>query len=168
MDALIQVVTRVRALRAEMGLRPRRSSTSIVNAVDPAVGRAARGAGAADPVPRPGRDGDDRARARRGRRDLTAGVEIGIAVEKHEMRDRRSGASSPRSWRSSTAEIARSEERLSNPDFLGKAPAHVVEGGRARLAEMRERHGRPALRAWATPEGGRGGRWISSATSRSC
>ena len=38
-----------------------------------------------------------------------------------------------------TAEIGRAEERLSNPDFLGKAPAHVVEGGKAKLAEMRER-----------------------------
>jgi valyl-tRNA synthetase len=38
-----------------------------------------------------------------------------------------------------TAEIGRAEERLSNADFLGKAPAHVGEGGRAKLAEMRER-----------------------------
>ncbi len=38
-----------------------------------------------------------------------------------------------------TTEITRSAERLSNPDFLGKAPAHVVEGGKAKLAEMRER-----------------------------
>ena len=33
----------------------------------------------------------------------------------------------------------RAEERLSNQDFLAKAPAHVIEGGRTRLAEMRER-----------------------------
>ena len=38
-----------------------------------------------------------------------------------------------------TTEIGRAAERLSNPDFLGKAPAHVVEGGKAKLAEMRER-----------------------------
>jgi valyl-tRNA synthetase len=39
-------------------------------------------------------------------------------------------------------EIARAEQRLANGDFLAKAPPAVVEGGRARLAELRERQER--------------------------
>ncbi len=38
-----------------------------------------------------------------------------------------------------SGDIARAEERLANPNFLARAPAHVVEGGHANLAEMRER-----------------------------
>jgi valyl-tRNA synthetase len=75
------------------------------------------------------------------RRDLVAGVEIGVTMERVE----KTGMSLEERGRLEkeldklTAEIVRAEERLSNPDFLGKAPAHVVEGGRAKLAEMRER-----------------------------
>lgn len=42
-------------------------------------------------------------------------------------------------------EIERAELRLANGDFVGKAPAAVVEGVRARLVELRER--RERLRA---------------------
>ena len=37
------------------------------------------------------------------------------------------------------AEIAAARKRLSNPGFLEKAPPHVVEGNRSRLAELEER-----------------------------
>ena len=40
------------------------------------------------------------------------------------------------------AEIAGAEGRLSNAAFLEKAPAHVVEGNRARLAELEEQRNR--------------------------
>jgi valyl-tRNA synthetase len=72
------------------------------------------------------------------RRDLVAGVEIGVAVEQQEMSAEERGRLA-KELEKLEGEIVRADERLSNPDFLGKAPAHVVEGGRARLAEMRER-----------------------------
>jgi len=67
-----------------------------------------------------------------------AGVEIGIAVEKTEMGAEERGKLE-KELEKLTAEIGRAEERLANADFLAKAPAHVVEGGRAKLAEMRDR-----------------------------
>ena len=75
------------------------------------------------------------------RRDLVAGVEIGIqqaAVEQSAMSAEERGRLE-KELEKLDAEISRAGERLSNADFLAKAPAHVVEGGRARLAEMRER-----------------------------
>ena len=72
------------------------------------------------------------------RRDLVAGVEIGIAVEKTEMSAEERGKLE-KELEKLTTEIGRAEERLSNAEFLAKAPAHVVEGGKAKLAEMRER-----------------------------
>ena len=71
-------------------------------------------------------------------RDVVAGVEIAVAVEQQEMGEEERGRLG-KELEKLTAEIARAEERLSNEQFLSKAPAHVVEGGRARLAEMRER-----------------------------
>ena len=138
MEALTQVVTRVRALRAEMGLSPKAKLDLHINPVDPSVGRLLQEQApllrflarvetvAIGPVP----EGT--------RRDLVAGVEIGVAVEKQEMTVEERGKLE-KELEKLTAELSRAEERLSNPDFLGKAPAHVVEGGRARLAEMRER-----------------------------
>jgi valyl-tRNA synthetase len=138
MDALIQVVTRVRALRAEMGLPPKAKLDLHLNAVDPGVGRLLQEQAPliqfltrVETVPLgPAPEG--------ARRDLVAGVEIGVAVEKTEMSAEERGRLE-KELEKLTTEISRSEERLSNPDFLGKAPVHVVEGGRAKLAEMRER-----------------------------
>jgi valyl-tRNA synthetase len=67
-----------------------------------------------------------------------AGVEIGIGVEKPGMTADERGKLE-KELDKLTTEIDRAAERLANPDFLGKAPAHVVEGGKAKLAEMRER-----------------------------
>jgi len=138
MDALIEVVTRVRALRAEMGLPPRAKVDLHLEAADAAVGRLL-----AEQAPLlqflarvetvtmgPAPEG--------ARRDVVAGVEIGVAVEQQEMSAEERGRLA-KELEKLDGEVARAEERLSNPDFLGKAPAHVVEGGRARLAEMRER-----------------------------
>jgi valyl-tRNA synthetase len=138
MEVLTQVVTRVRALRTEMGLPPKAKLDLHINPVDPAVGRVLQEQA---PLSRflarvetvalgPAPEG--------ARRDLVAGVEIGVAVEKTEMSAEERGRLE-KELDKLTAEIGRAEERLSNPDFLGKAPAHVVEGGRAKLAEMRER-----------------------------
>ena len=138
MDALIQVVTRVRALRAEMGLAPKARLDLHLNPADAAVGRLlAEQAPLLKALARvetvtmgPAPEG--------ARRDLVAGVEIGVAVEKAGMSAEERGRLA-RELEKLTVEIARAEERLANPNFLAKAPAHVVEGGRARLAEMRER-----------------------------
>ena len=138
MDALIQVVTRVRALRAEMGLAPKAKLDLHLNATDAEVGRllaeqapllkslARVETVTMGPAPE------------NARRDLVAGVEIGVAVEKAE-RSAEERSRLARELEKLDAEIGRAEERLSNADFLAKAPAHVVAGGRARLAEMRER-----------------------------
>ncbi|HEY3566950.1 MAG TPA: valine--tRNA ligase [Thermoanaerobaculia bacterium] len=138
MDALIQGVTRVRALRAEMGLAPKAKLDLHLNPADAEMGRLLQEQApliqfltrvekvAFGPAPEGAR------------RDLVAGVEIGIAVEKTEMTAEERGRLE-KELDKLTSEIGRAEERLSNPDFLGKAPAHVVEGGRAKLAEMRER-----------------------------
>ncbi len=138
MEALIQVVTRVRALRVEMGLAPKAKLDLALNPADARVGRLLQ-----EQAPLiqfltrvesvtlgPAPDG--------ARRDLVAGVEIGAGVEKTEMSAEERGRLE-KELDKLTGEIGRAEERLSNPDFLGRAPAHVVEGGRAKLAEMRER-----------------------------
>jgi valyl-tRNA synthetase len=138
MEVFFQVVTRVRALRAEMGLPPKAKLDLHLQAADPAVSRllaehapllqlltrveSVRFGGAPEGT----------------RRDLVAGVEIGAAVEAVAMSAEERGRLE-KELEKLGSEISRAEERLSNADFLGKAPAHVVEGGRARLAEMRER-----------------------------
>jgi len=146
MEALIQVVTRVRALRADMGLGPKEKldlhlDLHPADAADAGVSRllaeqapllrflARVETVALGPLPEGAR------------RDLVAGVEIGIqqaAVEQAAMSAEERGRLA-KELEKLEAEISRAEERLSNADFLGKAPAKVVEGGRAKLAEMRER-----------------------------
>jgi valyl-tRNA synthetase len=144
MDALMQVVTRVRALRAELGLPPK-AKLDLHLAVQDA-GDAGVGALLAEqetlirfltrvesiawgPAPEGAR------------RDVVAGVEIGVTPEAtaaqgmgEEERRRLE-----KELEKLETEIARAEERLSNEGFLAKAPAQVVETGRARLAEIKER-----------------------------
>jgi valyl-tRNA synthetase len=138
LDALIQIVTRVRALRAELGLPTKAKADLHLSAADPAVGRLL---GEQAPLIRfltrvesitlgPAPEGAVR--------DSVAGVEIAVAVERQEMGEEERGRLG-KELEKLTAEIDRAEERLSNEQFLSKAPANVVEGGRARLAEMRER-----------------------------
>jgi valyl-tRNA synthetase len=146
MEALIQGVTRVRALRAEMGLGPKAKldlhlDLHPADAADAGVSRLLEEQApllrfltrvetvAFGPLPEGAR------------RDLVAGVEIGLqqaAVEQAAMSAEERGRLA-KELEKLEAEISRAEERLSNADFLGKAPAKVVEGGRAKLAEMRER-----------------------------
>ncbi|HEY9421989.1 MAG TPA: valine--tRNA ligase, partial [Thermoanaerobaculia bacterium] len=138
MDALIQVVTRVRALRAEMGLPPKARLDLHFQADDEVVARLLE---EQEPLIRflTRVETVTRGAAPEGaRRDLVAGVEIGVAVEKQEMSEEERSRLA-KELEKLDGDISRAEERLSNPDFLGKAPAHVVEGGRAKLAEMKER-----------------------------
>jgi valyl-tRNA synthetase len=144
MDALIQVVGRVRALRTEMGLPPKAKLDLHLAAQDAGVARLL---AEQEPLIRfltrvesiawgPAPEG--------ARRDLVAGVEVGVAVEKQEMgEDERRRLE--KELEKLETEIGRSDERLSNEQFLAKAPPQVVETGRARLAEMKER--RESLRA---------------------
>ncbi len=141
MDALIQVVTRVRGLRAEMGLPPKARLDLHLDAGDPAVARLlAEQAPLIQSLTRV--ETVTLGAAPEGaRRDLIAGVEIGVSLEKQEkqeMSEEERGRLA-KELEKLDGDVARSEERLSNPDFLGKAPAHVIDGGRAKLAEMRER-----------------------------
>ncbi|HEX7182541.1 MAG TPA: valine--tRNA ligase [Thermoanaerobaculia bacterium] len=144
MDALIQVVTRVRALRAEMGLPPKAKLDLHLAAQDERVGRLL---AEQEPLVRfltrvesiamgPAPEG--------ARRDLVAGVEVAAVVGQQEMGEEERRRLLKELEKLET-EIARSEERLSNEQFLSKAPAQVVETGRARLAEMKER--RESLRS---------------------
>jgi valyl-tRNA synthetase len=143
MEALIEVVTRVRALRAELNLPPKAGIALTLLAADvglaqfladqePLLAFLCRADAVATATPREG-----------ARRDLVAGVEIGVlasaasrspeglgAVERERLakeRERLDG------------EIARAEERLGNETFVSKAPAQVVEGNRRKLAELKER-----------------------------
>jgi valyl-tRNA synthetase len=174
-DVLIQVVTRARALRAELGLPPKAGADwdLYLLATEPAVAAllaeqepllrflcrvgAVRFAAAPEPA----------------RRDRAAGVEVALlraatpatpaapAGEGAEAGGGRPDAGEPGPPATGDAggpgdsrarldkelakldhEIARAEERLANPQFLSKARPDVVAGGRARLAELRERQAR--------------------------
>jgi valyl-tRNA synthetase len=138
MDALIQVVTRVRALRAEMGLAPKAKLDLHLHPADAGVGRLLQEQAPLIQFLTRVETVAFGAAPEGARRDLVAGVEVGVAVEKTAMSAEERGRLE-RELDKLTAEIGRAEERLANPEFLGKAPAHVVEGGRAKLAEMRER-----------------------------
>jgi valyl-tRNA synthetase len=148
-DVLIQVVTRVRGLRTELGLQPKAGAdwelyleageprVAALLAEQEALIRFLCRVGAVRFGPPPGpADG--------ARRDLVAGVEVALA------RAAARAAEIPPGDRERLAkelakleqEIARAEERLGNPQFLAKAPPAVVEGGRSRLAELRERESR--------------------------
>jgi valyl-tRNA synthetase len=161
LDVLIQVVTRVRAWRAELGI-PAKAGAGWelhLQAAEPAVavllaeqellirllcrvGRVS--AGAPDsPLSLHHPSGSP------ARRDVVAGVEVALVAPVVAARAL-AGEEKERLGKELdklTAEISRAEERLGNPQFLAKAPPAVVEGGRSRLAELRERqaHLRAAL-----------------------
>jgi valyl-tRNA synthetase len=147
MDALMQVVARVRSLRTEMGVAPKAKLDLHLAAADSGVGRLLAEQEALirfltrvekiawSPVP----EG-----ARRAVRDVVAGVEVGVLVETQEMGEQERRRLE-KELEKLEGEIARAEERLGDAQFLAKAPEKVVAGGRARLAEMKER--RESLRA---------------------
>ena len=76
-------------------------------------------------------------------RDRAGGLNLAFEVEAPEMSESER-AKLVRDLQKIDAEIAGARGRLSNPGFLGNAPAHVVEGNRARLAELEERRQRMA------------------------
>jgi valyl-tRNA synthetase len=143
MEAMIQVVTRVRALRAELNLPPKAGIGLTLLAADaglaqfladqePLLAFLCRADGIATATPREG-----------ARRDLVAGVEIGVlASAAGRAPEGLGGAERERLEKERErldGEIARAEERLGNETFVSKAPAQVVEGNRRKLAELKER-----------------------------
>ena len=74
-------------------------------------------------------------------RDRAAGLNLAFEVEAPAMSEAER-ARVNRDLQKIEAEIAGARGRLANPRFLEKAPSHVVEGNRARLAELEERRGR--------------------------
>jgi valyl-tRNA synthetase len=138
MDALIQVVTRVRALRTEAGIPPKTRVDLFLDAADPDVARfLAEQAPLIAFLARVETIGTG-AGPEGARRDLVAGVEIALAVERQEMSEEERKRLTKELEKLDT-EIGRSEARLSDEQFLAKAPAHVVANGRASLAQMKER-----------------------------
>ncbi len=71
-------------------------------------------------------------------RDRSGGLNLAFEVEAPAMSEAEK-ARLAKDLRKIEAEIAGARGRLSNPGFLEKAPPHVVEGNRARLAELEER-----------------------------
>lgn len=74
-------------------------------------------------------------------RDRAGGVSLAFEVEAPAMSESER-AKLARDLKKIDGEIAGARGRLSNPGFLENAPAHVVEGNRARLAELEERRQR--------------------------
>ena len=74
-------------------------------------------------------------------RDRAAGLNLAFEVEAPPMSEAER-VKLNRDLQKIEAEIAGARSRLSNARFLDKAPAHVVEGNRARLAELEEQRRR--------------------------
>ncbi len=136
MDALIQIVSRVRAMRTETGIPPKAKVDLFLHG-EPETVRFLSEQALLSFLARvekigtgPGPEGS--------RRDVVAGVEIALVVEKQEMSDEERGRLAKELEKLET-EISRSETRLSDEQFLAKAPPQVVANGRATLAQMQER-----------------------------
>jgi valyl-tRNA synthetase len=145
MEALMQVVTRVRAFRAELNLPPKAGIdltlqangeiASFLRDQQALLGFLCRADGVTLAAPREG-----------ARRDLVAGVEIGVAASASAETAEGLGAAERERLEKEAArlgeEIARAEERLGNETFVSKAPPQVVQGNRKKLAELKERRER--------------------------
>jgi valyl-tRNA synthetase len=138
MDALIAVVTRVRALRAESGIAPKAKVDLHLDASDPAIARfLAEQTALIGFLTRI--DKIETGRGPEGSlRDAVSGIGVALAVEREEMgEDERKRLT--KELEKLDGDILRSEQRLSDEQFLAKAPAQVVETGRASLVRMKER-----------------------------
>jgi valyl-tRNA synthetase len=146
MSALMEAVTRVRALASELGVRPGQGLDVHLSADDAGLHAfleeqrpvllslcptGKEGTVTIGPPP----EGASR--------DLVAGVQVGVVPEALEL-----GAEERKRLEADLAEldeaIGRARDRLSNEAFLSKAPPQVVEGNRKKLAELEERRERLA------------------------
>jgi len=151
MAALVEVVTRVRALRAEMNLPAKETVTLHLAAEDAALAaflaeqrplvaqltraEAVRVAGAG------GEAGAGAAAPEDAARDYVAGVSLAVEVAQRSLGDEERQRLE-KELDKLGQEIAAAEGRLSNEQFLAKAPPQVVAGNRQRLAELHERRQR--------------------------
>ena len=135
---VIDLVTAIRSLRAEMNITTADTALVLVGVSAETAARAGRwadiirAAGAAvrhfARRARPtGRGAADR--ARRGGGAAAQGV-IDFAAERRASR---------KSWRGCNADIARIDAKLANPDFIARAPEDVVEGEREKREEAATR-----------------------------
>ena len=141
MDALIAVVQAARSLRRERNLRAGAKMSLAVEAGDPDLTSfvteqallLSAVAGISEIQAGIGTDAASRSRA--------GGLNLAFEVEAAPMGEAERAKLSKELDRLD-AEIAGARNRLSNESFLEKAPAHVVEGNRSRLAELEERRSR--------------------------
>ncbi|MGD2114217.1 MAG: valine--tRNA ligase [Acidobacteriota bacterium] len=147
MGAFVEVVTRVRSMAHELGIRPGQGLHVHLDVQDREPAALAELLEAQRPLLEflcplgedgglvfgPAPDGASR--------DLVAGVELGLVPETVELGEeerRRLEAELEKI----EGEIGRAEGRLSNEQFLAKAPKEVVEGNRKRLEELEQRRDR--------------------------
>jgi valyl-tRNA synthetase len=142
MEVLIEVVTRVRNLRAELGVPAAERMKVWLSADDPDLaaflGEQAPLAAflcRADVTAEAG--GGDSA-PEGAARDLVSGVRVALVPPERELGEEERRRLE-RELAKLEGEITAAEKRLSNEAFLAKAPADVVAGNRARLADLNER-----------------------------
>ena len=139
MDALIQIVGRVRAMRTETGIPPKAKVDLFLHG-EPETVRFLSEQALLSFLARVEKIGTG-VGPEGSRRDVVAGVEIALVVEKQEMSPMADAERKrlAKELEKLEAEISRSETRLSDEQFLAKAPPHVVANGRATLTQMQER-----------------------------
>jgi len=141
MGRFMEVVTRIRSMAHELGIRPGQGLTVYLDAED---GEIATFFTEQKPLlefllPLGEGGGVELAPAPEGAsRDLVGGVNIGLVPEAVELGEEER-ARLEAELEKLEAEIGRARGRLSNEQFLAKAPAAVVEGNKKRLAELEQR-----------------------------
>lgn len=138
MAALLELVTRVRGLAVELGVK-----TGAPYALHLAAEEGALADFVADQLPLiafqlrteaitlgPAPEG--------AARDRVAGIDFGVVVEKKEL-GKEERARLAAELAALDEQIRRGEERLGNESFVAKAPPAVVAGNRQKIAELRER-----------------------------
>lgn len=137
MQALIEVITRLRSIRKEMGLPPGEKvklfasseiagMESFLKVEEPLLSFLGR-LESFEIAPPP--EGSSR--------DLVAGIEIAVTAERELSPAQRQKVQ--KEIEKLAEEIDKGEQRLNNQHFLSKAPAAVVEKSRQRLVELSER-----------------------------
>ena len=141
MEALIAVVTRARALRLDLGLKPKERARLLLEGGDPETlaflaGEAALiGSLAQLSAVEAGTAGPEALR------DQAGGVAIAVVAEARAATPAELGRLAAE-LEKVEQELARAQARLADPSFLAKAPPHVVEGNRRRVEELEERRAR--------------------------
>jgi valyl-tRNA synthetase len=138
-EALREVVTRVRNFRSERGASP---TAPVDLSIDPNSpgGALVPSLQTLTPLLRHlGRLSDLRfaAPAPAAFQDVVAGLGLGIGLPEGAAAE--SGLRVDRALKEIAAEIDQLSSKLQNPSFLGKAPAPVVEKARRRLFELEEK-----------------------------